>query len=452
MQSSSTQLQTVADELESSAERVIEFARRAGADGTRVEVEAAESRAVAVTNRVPTERSFRGTLEMTVTVFRDGKRAFAKSSDLSDEGLRKIVRGAIDSTAATERDPAAGFADPGELARDFPDLDLHHPLDWSLDELGSHAQRAEDAALAHDASIKASKGVTVRTVSGISLLATSVGFLAKAPWSVHSIACAPVAFGADEKQISVWSDARRAFDDLATPEEVGTLAARRAMEALGAKQIASQQCPVLFDPLASLGLLSELVSSTSGDVLYRSGSFLNDGIDASLFPPHVQLVEDPFVERGMASRCFDSDGIAGLRRKVVDDGRLRGFFLGLYAARRLKLPPTGNGHGPHNLVMSSTRTRPGDDFAAMLKKLHRGLLVTEMVGGGVNRLTGDFSRGAKGFWVENGEIRFPVGGITIASNLGQMFGGLQAIGNDAMTRGWASSGSWLIDAMKIGGA
>ncbi|WMY12678.1 TldD/PmbA family protein [Paraburkholderia phenoliruptrix] len=452
MQSSSTQLQTVADELASSAERVIEFARRAGADGTRVEIEAAESRAVAVTNRVPTERSFRGTLEMTVTVFRDGKRAFAKSSDLSDEGLSKIVRGAIDSTAATESDPAAGFADPGELARDFPDLDLHHPLDWSLDELGAHAQRAEDAALAHDTSIKASKGVTVRTVSGVSLLATSAGFLATAPWSIHSIACAPVAFGTGEKQIGFWGDATRAFDDLAKPEDAGALAARRALDALGATQVPTQQCPVLFEPSASLELLSELVSLASGDALYRSGSFLKDGIDSPLFPPHVQLDEDPFVKRGMASRCFDSDGIAGLRRKVVEDGCLRGFFLGLYAARRLNLTPTGNGYGAHNLKMSSTRTGPRDDFAAMLRKLHCGLLVTEMVGGGLNRLTGDFSRGAKGFWVENGEIRFPVRGITIASNLRQMFGGLQAIGNDAITRGGATSGSWLIDAMKIGGA
>ncbi|WP_244107665.1 metallopeptidase TldD-related protein, partial [Burkholderia anthina] len=173
--------------------------------------------------------------------------------------------------------------------------------------------------------------------------------------------------------------------------------------------------PVLFEPSAALGLLSELVSAASGEALYRSGSFLKDGIDSSLFPAHVELAEDPFVERGMASRCFDSDGIPGWRRKVVEEGRLRGFFLGLYSARRLNLPPTGNGHGPHNLVLSSTRTRPGDDFAAMVGKLHRGLLVTEMVGGGVNRLTGDFSRGAKGFWVENGEIRFPVGGITIAS-------------------------------------
>ncbi|WP_186092962.1 TldD/PmbA family protein [Burkholderia gladioli] len=452
MQSSSTQLQNVAAELESSAERVIEFARLAGAEGTRVEMEAAESRIVTVTNGVQTDRGFSGTLEMTVTVFRDGKRAFAKSSDLSDEGLKKIVRAAIDSTAATEPDPAAGFADPCELARAFPDLDLHHPLDWTLDEIGAHAQRVEDAALAHDPSIKASKGATVRTVSGMSLLATSMGFVATAPWSVHSIACAPVAFGAGGKQIGVWSHASRAFDDLATPEEVGTLAARRATEALGATQVPTQQCPVLFEPSAALGLLSELVSAASGEALYRSGSFLKDGIDSSLFPAHVELAEDPFVERGMASRCFDSDGIPGWRRKVVEEGRLRGFFLGLYAARRLNLPPTGNGHGPHNLVLSSTRTRPGDDFAAMVGKLHRGLLVTEMVGGGVNRLTGDFSRGAKGFWVENGEIRFPVGGITIASNLRRMFGGLQAIGSDAMTRGWASSGSWLIDAMRIGGA
>ncbi|WLE61904.1 metallopeptidase TldD-related protein [Burkholderia plantarii] len=452
MQSSRMQWQEVAAELEGLAEGVIELARRAGAQGTRVEIEAAESSAVTVTNGVRTERSFCGTREMTVTILRDGKRAFAKSSDLSDDGLKKAVLAAIDGTAATEADPAAGLADPAQLATDFPDLDLYHPLDWSLDDLGNHAQRAEDAARAHDPSISTSKGVTVRTASGTSLLATSAGFLAAAPWSVHSIACAPVAFRAGERQIGFWSDASRAFDDLAPPEAVGVAAARRAVAGLGATQVPTQQCPVLFEPSAALGLLSDLVSAVSGDALYRSGSFLRGCLDAPLFPSHVRLREDPFAKRGMASRCFDSDGIAGRRRSVVEDGCLRGYFLGLYAARRLNLAPTGNGYGPHNLEISSTRTRAEDDFAAMLGMLHRGLLVTEMVGGGVNALTGDVSRGAKGFWVENGEIRFPVSGITIASNLGRMFGGLQAIGGDAITRGWATSGSWLIDAMKVGGA
>lgn len=451
MEPGMTQWQSVAAELERSAGRAMEFAQRSGAEGTRVEVEAAESSTVTVTNRVQTERSFRGTFEMTVTVVRDGKRAFAKSSDLSNDGLRKIVDAAIENTAATEPDPAAGLADSLELAKVFPELDLYHPLDWSLDDIGAHAQRAEDAALAHGPSIKASKGVTVRTVSGVSLLATSGGFSATTPWSAHSIACAPVAFGAGEKQIGFWSDTSRAFDDLATPEEVGAVAARRAMDALGATQIPTQLCPVLFEASASVELLSELVSLASGDALDRGGSFLKGGIDSPVFPPHVQLSEDPFIRRGMASRCFDSDGIPGLRRAVVEDGRLKGYFLGLYAARRLKLTPTGNGYGPHNLELSSTQARPGDDFTAMMRRLHRGLVVTQMVGGGVNRLTGDFSRGAKGFWVENGEIRFPVGGITIASNLRQMFGGVQAIGSDAITRGWATSGSWLIDAMKIGG-
>ncbi|MFY4709244.1 metallopeptidase TldD-related protein [Burkholderia glumae] len=452
MQSSRMQWQELAAELETSAERVIELARRAGAQGARVEIEAAESSAVTVTNGVSTERSFCGTREMTVTVLRDGKRALAKSSDLSDEGLKQAVLAAIEGTAATEADPAAGLADPGLLAREFPDLDLYHPLDWSLDELGAHAQRAEDAARAHDPSISTSKGVTVRTASGTSLLATSAGFLATAPWSVHSIACAPVALRAGERQIGFWGDARRAFDDLAPPEAVGAAAARRAVGALGARQVATQQCPVLFEPSAALGLLGDLVSAASGDALYRSGSFLRNGIDAPLFPSHVQLREEPFLKRGMASRCFDCDGIAGQSRSVVEEGCLRGFFLGLYAARRLNLAPTGNGYGPHNLEMRSTHTQAADDFAAMLGRLHRGLLVTEMVGGGVNPSTGDVSRGAKGFWVENGEIQFSVSGITIASNLGRMFGGLQAIGSDAITRGWATSGSWLIDAMMVGGA
>ncbi|WP_245965097.1 TldD/PmbA family protein [Trinickia dinghuensis] len=446
------QLRTVVSELGDTAALALELARAAGAEGARVEVAHSESRTAMVRNRVPSERSFRLASEISITVYRDGKRASTSSSDLSREGLENAVRAALDITNVTAADSAAGLADPLQLANVFPDLDLYHPFEATLDDMMSYAQRTEAAAFEHDSSIRTSNGASVQTVSGVSLLATSVGFSASAPWSVHSLSCAPVAAGANEKQIGFWSHSARAFDDLAKAEEVGGVAAKRAMDALDARQIPTQQCAVLFEPTAALGLLGELVSAASGDALYRTGSFLKDRLGASLFPEHIHVSEDPFLKRGMGSRCFDSDGIPGSRRMLVQDGRLQGYFLGLYAARRLGLQPTGNGYGPHNLEVRSTRTSDEDDFGRMLGKLNRGLVVTEMVGGGVNRLTGDFSRAAKGFWVENGAIQFPVTGVTLASNLMEMFGGLQAIGSDAITRGASTSGSWLIEAMKVGGA
>lgn len=445
------QLREVVAHLEDTAARALEFARRAGADGARVEVVHVESRAAVVRNRVPVEKSFRLSSDISLTVYRDGRRAASSSSDVSPEGLAKTVQAAMDIAAVTAADPAAGLAQKAQLTKNRSDLDLYHPFESTLDGMLRHANRAEEAAFARSPAIVTSNGASLHMASGVSLLATSGGFCQNAPWSSHSISCAPVAAGASDKQMGFWSHSARAYDDLESPEQVGAAAARRALGLLDGRQIPTQSCSILFEPLAAMALLAELVAAASGDALYRTGSYLTDRLGTRLFADHIQICEDPFLKRGMASSSFDADGIGGSRRFVVEDGVLTGYFLGLYAARRLGMEPTGNGSGPHNLEVLSTRTDAADDPGGMLRRLNRGLLVTDMAGGGVNRLTGDFSRAVKGFWVESGAIQFPVTGVTVASNLNAMFNGLQAVGNDAITRGGSRTGSWLIEEMKIGG-
>ncbi|KKB60889.1 peptidase U62, partial [Robbsia andropogonis] len=313
------------------------------------------------------------------------------------------------------------------------------------------ARRAESAAYAVDKAIGATNGASVQTTSGVSVLATSRGFMGKTPWSMHAISASAVAVGERERQIGFWSDAARNYESLPSPDEVGKMAATRALGALNSRSVPTQTCPALFEPLAAMGLLREFVGAASGDALYRSDSFLTDRIGAALFPEHVSVFEDPFVKRGISSRCFDGDGIAVSHRTVIDRGVLKGYFLGLYAARRLKMSPTGSGYGPHNLEVRSEYSDLTDDLHSMLSKLGRGLYVTDLVGGGVNRLNGDFSRAARGFWVEGGEIQFAVSGVTLASNLFAMFGRLRSVGGDKVTRGGITTGSWLIDEMKVGG-
>ena len=451
MHDGGTQWRDVKSDLEAAVGCALDLARRAGADGIRVEVDHVESRKATVRNRMPTERSLQMTSTISLVVYRNGRRGATNSSDLSHDGLAGAVAAAIDIASVTEGDAAAGLAQADLLSKDFIDLDLHHPLDLSLDEMLDDARRAEEAAFSTNPAIVTSNGASVGTSTGLSLLATSEGFARSAPWSAHFVSCMPVAAGTSERQMGFWSDGARAYADLEAPAAIGARAATRALALLDGRQIETQTCPVLFEPTAAISLLAEFVNAASGDALYRTGSYLTGRLDTPIFSDHIQVSEDPFIPRGMASRCFDSDGIAVSRRSVVEDGVLRGYFLGLYAARRLGMTPTGNGWGPHNLEVRSVKTGSEQGHEAMLERLGRGLFVTEMAGGGVNRLTGDFSRAAKGFWVEDGRIRFPVTGITLASNLNAMFAGLLAVGADTLTRGSFRTGSWLIDEMRIGG-
>ncbi|WP_395062477.1 TldD/PmbA family protein [Paraburkholderia silvatlantica] len=451
MQTSAAEVTTTDADVGDIATLALELAKANGADNAKVEVSRTEGRSVTVRGGVPAERKFQLVSEVAITVYRDGRRASTSTSDLSRDGLDAAIAAALHIAAVTARDEAAGPADEAQLASDFIDLDLCHPADVALDDMVESARRAEAAAYAVDKAIAATNGASVHTTSGVSILATSRGFMGRTPWSMNAISATAVAAGERERQIGFWSDAARNYESLPSPDEIGKTAASRALGALNSRSVPTQTCSVLFEPLAAMSLLREFVGAASGDALYRSGSFLKDRIGAALFPEDVSVFEDPFVKRGMSSRCFDGDGISVSRRTVIDRGVLKGYFLGLYAARRLKMNPTGSGYGPHNLEVRSEHSDATDGLQSMLSKLGRGLFVTDLVGGGVNRLNGDFSRAARGFWVEGGEIQFAVSGVTLASNLFAMFGGLRSIGGDKLTRGGMTTGSWLIDEMKVGG-
>ena len=249
-----------------------------------------------------------------------------------------------------------------------------------------------------------------------------------------------------------WYSSQRNADDLASPEAVGRYAAERALSRLGARKISTRECPVLFESTLAAGLLGSFVQAVSGGALYRKSSFLLDAMGQQVFAPHLSVVEEPFIVGGKGSVPFDDEGVKPQARCVVDKGRVRGYFLSTYSARKLGLKTTGNAGGSHNLTLSSSLTRPADDLDAMLRKLGTGLFVTELMGQGVNPVTGDYSRGATGFWVEGGKIAYPVHEITIAGNLKQMYAGIVAVGADAYTYGSKTSGSVLVERMKIAGS
>jgi len=449
MSSTESIIERDTDALAGIAQRLLDDARRAGASDASVQLSESNTMHVAVRNQLPTARVFQQHAGITLT-FHDGlRRATASSNDMSAHGLTRVVKAARDLARITAADPCGEATEPAYFA--VPrDLDLYHP--WTLSgqdalELGC---RIEAAAFEIDPAIK-SEGATVGSSTGRFMLATSRGFMGTYPWSSHGVSCSALAVRDGKKQIDGWGSGARVPAQLDAVESVGRRAAEKALARLDARQITTRQCAVLFDPPAALGLLEFFVSAASGQALFNQASFLNGALGQLLFAEHIDIIEDPFLKAGNGSIPFDADAISGRRRYVVEGGRLDGYFLSLYAARRLGLEPTGNQTGPANLEVRSQETAVNDDFHGMLAKLGTGLLVCGTSGQGVNLLTGDFSRAAHGFWVERGQIAFAVDAITVAANLKQMFAGIDAIGCDTLTRGAFSSGSWLISNMMIGG-
>jgi PmbA protein len=334
------------------------------------------------------------------------------------------------------------------LARDTPDLDLFHPWPVTTEDAIELARRCEAAAFAVSKKIRNSEGATVSAQHTQFLFANSLGFVGGYPGSRHYISCAVIAEEKGLMQRDDWYSASRVPGDLANPELLGRYAGQRTAARLGARKISTCQAPVLFEAPVACGLLGQFVSGVNGGNLYRKSSFLLDSLGKQVFSPIVQLEERPLDPRGPASTPFDEEGVATQPRFVVRDGVVEGYFLGSYSGRKLGMPSTGNAGGHHNLVLASGK----QDFEGMLRELGRGLLVTELMGQGINMVTGDYSRGAAGYWVEGGEIRFPVEEITIAGNLRDMFRGIRAIGGDTVNRGGRTSGSILIENMTIAGA
>ncbi|HSW17083.1 MAG TPA: metalloprotease PmbA [Ramlibacter sp.] len=389
-----------------------------------------------------------------VTVYIGQRRGNASTSDFSEAAIEQTVKAAYDIARFTAEDPVAGLPDAGDIAQaaDQPELDLFHPWDVDSERAAQIALACEAAAFKTNRKITNSEGAGVSAQQSHFFSAHTRGFRGGYSSSRHSISVAPIAGRGDNMQRDAWYSSMRHASELATPESVGQYAAERALSRLNARKISTRECPVLFESPLAAGLLGAYVQATSGGSLYRRSSFLLDSLGKRVFPKHIDITEDPHVRRGKGSSPFDEEGVRTTARKVVDAGKVGGYFLSSYSARKLGMKTTGNAGGSHNLVMQSRLTRAGDDLPEMLRKLGTGLFVIELMGQGVNYVTGDYSRGASGFWVENGEIAFPVQEITIAGNMKDMFQGIQAVGSDTYNYGAKTIGSVLIGKMKVAGS
>ena len=387
-----------------------------------------------------------------VTVYIGNRRGNASTSDFSRAAIERTVQAAYDIARFTAEDPAAGLPEAQDIAQHHPDLDLFHPWDLSSEAAAKLALRCEAAALKTDRRITNSEGAAVSAQQSHFFSAHTRGFRGGYASSRHSFSVAPIAGKGDDMQRDAWYSSMRSPDELASPEAVGRYAAERALSRLKARKITTRECPVLFESTLAAGLLGHFVQAVSGGSLYRKSSFLLDSMGKIVFPRHIDVLEDPFVMRGKGSSPFDEEGVITRARQVVKGGRVQGYFLSSYSARKLGMATTGNAGGSHNLVLTSRQTQAHDDLKAMLQKLGTGLFVTELMGQGVNYVTGDYSRGASGFWVEKGEIAYPVQEITIAGNLPKMFKGLEAVGADTYNYGAKTIGSVLINRMKVAGA
>lgn len=391
-----------------------------------------------------------------VTVYVGKRRGNASTSDFSEAAIQQTVQAAYDIARFTAEDPVAGLPDLQDVATNHKDLDLFHP--WALS-----SEAALELALAcEESALKTSKKITNSEGAGVSaqqshffaahLRGGQHGFRGGYASSRHSMSVAPIAGKGEDMQRDYWYTSERDAALMASPQAVGRYAAERALSRLHARKIATRECPVLFESPLAAGLLGAYVQAVSGGALYRKSSFLLDSLGKPVWAKHIDISEDPHVRGGKASAPFDEEGVKTQARQVVKAGRAEGYFLSTYSARKLGMRTTGNAGGSHNLVLSSRQTRSTDDLDAMLKKLGTGLFVIELMGQGVNYVTGDYSRGATGFWVENGQIAYPVQEITIAGNLKHMLKGVEAVGADAYTFGGKRTGSLLINRMKVAGA
>lgn len=438
--------------LQQIAQLMLAQARERGASDAAVEV--SETCGLSVNVRMGDTETLEQTRDRVagVTVYVGQRRGNASTSDLGEQALADTVQRALDIARYTAEDTASGLPDADELATDSPDLDLFHPWPISAEQAAEMAIAAESAAFKVSKKIKNSDGAGVSAYHGQFAAANSRGFAGGFRYSRHSLSVAPIAAQGKLMQRDHWYTAHRVPGKLSDPAEVGRYAAERALARLGATKLSTRDVPVLFDPSLSAGLLGSFVQAASGGALYRQSSFLVDQLGQPIFSDHIDIHEDPFIPQAMGSGAYDDEGVRTQARDLVQAGVLHGYFLSTYTARKLGMKTTGNAGGSHNLRMTSRLTQAGDDLPAMLKKMGTGLLVTELMGQGINYVTGDYSRGAFGYWIENGQIMHPVEEITIAGNLRDMFKQIVAIGADELIRGNKQVGSILIERMTIAGS
>jgi PmbA protein len=390
-----------------------------------------------------------------VTVYVGQRRGNASTSDFSEAAIRQTVQAAFDIARFTAEDPFASLPDVADIApldQRLRDLDLFFPWAVTSEQAAHIALECEAAAMSTDRRITNSEGAGVSAQQSHFFSAHTQGFRGGYASSRHSLSVSPIAGKGDGMQRDAWYSSMRDPGELASGQAVGRYAAERALSRLHARKIATTECPVLFESPLAAGLVGAFVQAVSGGSLYRKSSFLLNSLGKQVFPKHIDLLEDPFVRRGKGSSPFDSEGVRVRARSVVNAGKVQGYFLSSYSARKLGMQTTGNSGGSHNLVFSSRLTQSTDDLDAMLRKLGTGLFVTELMGQGVNYVTGDYSRGASGFWVDKGRIQYPVHEITIAGNMKAMLKGIEAVGADTYNYGAKTVGSILVNRMKVAGS
>lgn len=435
------------DELQNIIRDALAQAAKAGASDCEAEVSQSFGQDVTVRHDEVETIEYTRDKGLSVSVYFGQQRGHASTSDLSPQAIRDTVAAAVSIARHTASDEFAGLADKDRLATHIPDLDLYHPWELPVDDAINIARRIEAAAFAVDSRINNSEGATVSSHEAQFVYGNSHGFLAGFPSSRHAISAAMIAETPQGMQRDYWYSTARHADELLSAEAVGRRAGERTVRRVDARKLKTREVPVIFEAPVAAGLLGHFVSAVSGGSLYRRSSFLLDSLGQPVFAPFVQLRELPHIPRGVASSPFDNEGVATLARDVIKDGVVQGYFLGSYSARKLGMQSTGNAGGCHNLVLQSGSL----DLAGLLKQMDTGLLVTELLGHGINPVTGDYSRGAAGFWVENGEIQYAVEEITIAGNLKDMYRQLLAVGNDVEVRGPYQCGSMLIERMTVAG-
>lgn len=440
--------------FEELTEYVLKKAKSLGATDTEVEVSEDVGQSVSVRmGKIETIEHTRNKC-IDIGVFVGSKRGNASSSDFSLPAIDSAIRAALDIAKYTAADKFAGLPETSDVAKRFRDLGLYHPWNLGISKAVEKALLMEQAAFDVSKHIRNSDGANVSTESGHFFAANSRGFKGGYPYSEHSLSVSPIAQAKKSKdspmQRDYWYSSSRMAKELAKPAKIGAYAAQRALARLGSKPITTRNCPVIFEAPIASGLLSRYVQAVSGTSQYRKSSFLLDALGKQVWAPHISIKEDPFIEGGFGSSPFDDEGVKVKARTVVKKGACNGYFLSSYSARKLGMGVTGNAGGAHNLILSSTKTVEGG-LDALLKAMGTGLLVTEMMGQGVNEVTGDYSRGAFGYWVENGVIIHPVEEITVAGNLKDMLANIVAVGDDAFWRGGKYMGSVLIESMTIAG-
>ena len=429
------------------AQQVLDHARRLGASACETDVSEGFGQSVTVRKQAVETIEFNKDKGIGVTVYLGQRRGHASTSDFGREAIEATVNAALSIARFTAEDSCAGLPEEDLLAKHELALDLYYPWDLSVGSAIDLACRCEQAAFDVSPLITNTEGASVSVQQSHFVSANSLGFVGGYATSRHYLSCAPIAGKGEDMQRDDWYSGQRDPRDLASPEAIGDYAARRTLARLGARKLKTRKVPVLFEAPLATGLIGSFVHAVSGGSLYRKSSFLLDSLGQRVFPESFAISERPHIAKGLASSPFDDDGVATRDREVVTDGIVQGYFLSTYSARKLGMATTGNAGGSHNLLVKSGSL----DLAGLLRQMGTGLFVTELLGHGINYVTGDYSRGAAGYWVEGGEIAYPVHEITIAGNLKDIFRGIVAVGTDAVVRGSKQSGSILLERMTVAG-